>query len=76
LNRPVIFNLHGIDPLETTILKQHGTGDWIRGGTLALPLDQFNCSRLGCDVRYFESTRINWLRAAEQRPCELRATAY
>jgi hypothetical protein len=66
LNRRVIFKLHGIDPIDTTILKQDETGYWIRGGILAPHLDQSNW--LGCDVRYLESTRSNWLRAAGQRP--------
>ncbi len=39
LNRRVIFKLHGMDPLDSTILKQDETGYWIRGGTLAPHLD-------------------------------------
>jgi hypothetical protein len=42
LNRRVIFKLHGMDPLDSTILKQDTTGYWIRGGTLAPQLDQSN----------------------------------
>ena len=40
LNRRVVFKLQGMDPLDTTILKQDDTGYWIRGGTLAPHLDQ------------------------------------
>jgi hypothetical protein len=32
LNRRVVFKLHGMDPLDATILKQDETGYWIRGG--------------------------------------------
>jgi hypothetical protein len=67
LNRRVIFKLHGMDPLDSTILKQDATGYWIRGGTLALQLEPFNCSRPESDVRYLEFTRIEWLRAPRQR---------
>jgi hypothetical protein len=67
LNRRVIFKLHGMDPLDSTILKQDATGYWIRGGTLAPRLDQSNCSQDN-DVRYLEFTRIEWLRAARPRP--------
>jgi hypothetical protein len=67
LNRRVIFKLHGMDPLDSTILKQDETGYWIRGGTLAGQLDQSNCSLPDNDVRYLEFTRIEWLRAARQR---------
>jgi hypothetical protein len=67
LNRRVVFKLHGMDPLDTTILKQDDTGYWIRGGTLAPHLDQSNCSLPDSDVRYLEFTRIEWLRAARQR---------
>ena len=67
LNRRVIIKLHGMDPLDTTILKQDDTGYWIRGGTLAPHLDQSNCSLPDSDVRYLEFTRIEWLRAARQR---------
>ena len=42
LNRRVIFKLHGINPLDSTILRQDETGYWIRGGTLAPQLDQSN----------------------------------
>jgi hypothetical protein len=68
LNRRVIFKLHGMDPLDSTILKQDETGYWIRGGTLPPHLDQSNCSQPESDVRYLEFTRIEWLRAARQRP--------
>jgi hypothetical protein len=67
LNRRVIFKLHGMDPLDSTILKQDATGYWIRGGTLASHLDQSNCSLPDSDVRYLEFTRIEWLRATRQR---------
>ena len=67
LNRRVIFKLHGMDPLDSTILKQDETGYWIRGGTLAGHLDQSNCSQPENDVRFLEFTRIEWLRAARQR---------
>jgi len=66
LNRRVIFKLHGMDPLDSTILKQDATGYWIRGGTLAPHLDQANCSQDN-DVRFLEFTRIEWLRATRQR---------
>jgi hypothetical protein len=66
LNRRVIFKLRGMDPLDSTILKQDATGFWIRGGTLAPRLDQSNCSQDN-DVRYLEFGRIEWLRAARQR---------
>jgi hypothetical protein len=68
LNRRVIFKLHGMDPLDSTVLKQDETGYWIRGGTLAPRLNQSNCSLPESDVRYLEFTRIEWLRAARQRP--------
>ena len=68
LNRRVIFKLHGMDPLDSTILKQDATGYWVRGGTLAPRLDQSNCSLPENDVRYLEFTRIEWLRATRQRP--------
>jgi hypothetical protein len=68
LNRRVVFKLHGLDPLDATILKQDATGYWIRGGTLAPQLDQSNCSLPESDVRYLEFTRIEWLRAARHRP--------
>jgi hypothetical protein len=67
LNRRVIFKLHGMDPLDSNILKQDETGYWIRGGTLAPHLNQSNCSQPESDVRYLEFTRIEWLRAARQR---------
>jgi hypothetical protein len=66
LNRRVIFKLHGMDPLDSTILKQDATGYWIRGGTLAPHLDQSNCSQNN-DVRFLEFTRIEWLRAPRER---------
>ena len=68
LNRRVIFKLRGMDPLDSTILKQDETGYWIRGGALAPRLNQSNCSQPESDVRYLEFTRIEWLRAARQRP--------
>jgi hypothetical protein len=67
LNRRVIFKLHGMDPLDSTILKQDATGYWIRGGTLAPQLDQSKCSLPENDVRFLEFTRIEWLRASRQR---------
>ncbi len=66
LNRRVIFKLHGLDPLESTILRKDETGYWIRGGTLPPLLDQANCS-LENDVRYLEFSRIEWLRATRHR---------
>jgi hypothetical protein len=68
LNRRVIFKLHGMDPLDSTILEQDATGYWVRGGTLAPHLDRSNCSLPENDVRYLEFTRIEWLRKARQRP--------
>jgi hypothetical protein len=68
LNRRVIFKLHGLDPLDSTILKQDEAGYWIRGGTLAAQLDQSNCSLPESDVRYLEFGRIEWVRAARPRP--------
>jgi hypothetical protein len=67
LNRRVVFKLHGMDPLDATVLKQDETGYWIRGGTLAGQLDQSSCSLPENDVRYVEFTRIEWLRAPRQR---------
>jgi hypothetical protein len=67
LNRRVIFKLHGMDPLDATVLKQDETGYWIRGGSLAGKLDQANCSLPENDVRYLEFTRIEWLRTPRQR---------
>jgi hypothetical protein len=67
LNRRVIFKLHGLDPLDSTIIKQDATGYWIRGGTLPAQLDQKNCSLPENDVRYLEFTRIEWLRASRKR---------
>lgn len=67
LNRLVVFKLHGMDPLDATVLKQDETGYWIRGGTLAGQLDETNCSRPDSDVRYLEFSRIEWLRAPRQR---------
>jgi len=68
LNRRVIFKLHGMDPLDSTILKEDETGYWICGGTLAPRLDRSNCSQPNNGVRYLEFTRIEWLRAARPRP--------
>ncbi len=67
LNRRVIFKLHGMDPLDSTVLKRDETGYWIRGGTLAPKLDQSTCSLPENDVRYLEFTRIEWLRAPRKR---------
>jgi hypothetical protein len=67
LNRRVIFKLHGMDPLDSTVLKRDDTGYWIRGGALAAQLDQSNCSLPENDVRYLEFTRIEWLRAPRNR---------
>lgn len=64
----VIFKLHGMDPLDSTILKVDETGYWIRGGTLAPRLYRSNCSQPDNGVCYLEFTRIEWLRAARQRP--------
>ncbi|MGA9392028.1 MAG: hypothetical protein WBV69_16475 [Candidatus Sulfotelmatobacter sp.] len=67
LNRRVVFKLHGMEPLDATILKQDDGGYWIRGGTLADQLDQSNCSLPENDVRYLEFSRIEWMRAPRQR---------
>lgn len=67
LNRRVVFKLHGMDPLDATVLKQDETGYWIRGGTLASQLDQSSCLLPENDVRYVEFSRIEWLRAPRQR---------
>jgi len=67
LNRRVIFKLHGLDPLDCTILKQDETGYWIRGGSLAPQLGQSNCSLPESDVRYLEFTRVEWVRATRRR---------
>ena len=67
LNCRVIFKLHGMDPLDSTILKRDEAGYWIRGGSLAPRLDRSNCSLPDNDVRYLEFTRIEWLRATRQR---------
>jgi hypothetical protein len=67
LHRRVIFKLRGMDPLDSTILRQDEGGYWIRGGSLARQLDQSNCSLPDNDVRYLEFTRIEWLRAARRR---------
>ena len=67
LNRRVIFKLHGMDPLDSTILKQDATGYWIRGGTLAPHLDLSNCSLPESDVRYLDFTRIEWLHVMPKR---------
>jgi hypothetical protein len=66
LNCRVIFKLHGMNPLDSTILKQDENGYWIRGGTLPPRLEQNNCSRPDSDVRYLEFSRIEWLRAARK----------
>lgn len=67
LNRRVIFKLHGMDPLDSTILKKDATGYWIRGGSLPSLLGNANCSLPENDVRYLEFTRIEWVRAPRQR---------
>jgi hypothetical protein len=67
-NRRVIFKLHGMDPLDATVLKQDETGYWIRGGTLAEYLRRSGCSVLENDVRYVEFSRIEWLRTPRQQP--------
>lgn len=67
VNRHVIFKLHGMEPLDSTILKKDDTGYWIRGGSLPAQLDHANCSLPDSDVRYLEFTRIEWLRAVRQR---------
>jgi hypothetical protein len=68
LNRRVIFKLHGMDPLDATVLKQDATGYWIRGGTLAEKLDESRCSMPESDVRYLEFCQIEWMRAPRGRP--------
>lgn len=67
LNRRVIFKLHGVDPLDATVLKRDETGYWIRGGSLAGYLDRSTCALPESDVRYIEFSRIEWLRAPRQR---------
>ncbi len=67
LNRRVVFKLHGMEPLDATILKQDETGYWIRGDTLATLLDEQKCSLPENDVRYLEFTRIEWLRARRKK---------
>jgi hypothetical protein len=67
VNRRVVFKLHGMDPMDATVLKQDESGYWIRGGTLAGQLDRTNCSLPENDVRYLEFSRIEWLRAPRQR---------
>jgi hypothetical protein len=67
LNRRVVFKLHGMDPLDATVLKQDETGYWIRGGTLAGRLNESKCSLPENDVRYLEFSRIEWLRTPRQR---------
>jgi hypothetical protein len=67
LNRRVIFKLHGMDPLDSTILKKDATGYWIRGGSLPPFLGNANCSLPENDVRYLEFTRIEWVRAPRRR---------
>lgn len=68
INRRVIFKLHGLDPFDSTILRQDKTGYWIRGGTLPPHLDPSNCFLPESDVRYLEFARIEWLRASRPRP--------
>jgi hypothetical protein len=63
-NRRVVFKLHGMEPLDATVLRQDDTGYWIRGGTLTGRLDQPNCAVPESDVRYLEFSKIEWLRAA------------
>ena len=67
LNRRVVFKLHGMDPLESTVLKQDEGGYWIRGGTLAGHLEPANFSLPESDVRYLEFSRIEWVRATRKR---------
>ncbi len=67
LNRRVIFKLHGMDPLDSTVLKRDETGYWIRGGTLTPQLDPSNCALPDSDVRFLEFTRIQWMRAPRKR---------
>ncbi len=67
LNRRVIFKLHGMDPLDSTVLKRDETGYWIRGGTLTPQLDPSNCSLPDNDVRFLEFTRIQWMRTPRRR---------
>ena len=40
VNRRVIFKLHGMEPLDATVLKQDETGYWIRSSGLAGQLDK------------------------------------
>ena len=67
LNRRVVFKLHGMDPLDATILRQDDTGYWIRGGTLAGRLDESKCSQPESDARYLEFNRIEWMRASRRQ---------
>jgi len=67
LNRRVIFKLRGMDPLDSTLLKQDEGGYWIRGGSLAGHLEQANCSLPESDVRYLEFSRVEWVRATRKR---------
>ncbi len=67
MNRRVIFKLRGMDPLDSTVLKQDEGGYWIRGGTLAGHLPQANCSLPESDVRYLEFSRVEWVRATRKR---------
>ncbi len=67
VNRRVIFKLHGMEPLDATVLKQDETGYWIRSASLVGQLDQPNCSLPESDVRYLEFSRIEWLRALRRR---------
>ena len=66
-NRRVIFKLHGMAPLDATVLRQDENGYWIRGGTLAAQLDETKCALPESDVRYLEFNRIEWLRTPRQR---------
>jgi hypothetical protein len=51
LNRRVIFKLHGMDPLDSTILKQDEPGYWIRGGILPAHFEQSTCPHTRDNVR-------------------------
>jgi hypothetical protein len=61
-NRRVIFKLHGMEPLNATVLKQDETGYWVRSANVAERLEQPNCSMPDSDVRYLEFSKIEWLR--------------
>lgn len=67
MNRRVIFKLRGMDPLDSTVLKQDEGGYWIRGGSLAGQLEPANCSLPENDVRYLEFSRVEWVRATRKR---------